>query len=108
MAYRNMNINWSHDRWQHHLHILMDCPAVVSATEIKGRGRRAEVAEWNWSSRSATHSASRRRMLAAWQSQEGRPESSVANDFHLNFPSPSYLLLQNIPKWDINQIQRVL
>lgn len=47
-----MSMNCSHGLWQPH--ILMDGPAVVSATEIKGRGLRAEVAEWNWSSRSAT------------------------------------------------------
>lgn len=77
LAYRNIQHSCSQDRWRYNImiyHNMINCGprmafVVGSATEIKGRGGLgAEVAERNWGSR---YGASRRWMLAAWQS---RPE----------------------------------
>lgn len=77
LAYRNIQHSFSQDRWRYNMmiyHNMINCGprmafVVGSATEIKGRGGLgAEVAERNWGSR---YGASRRWMLAAWQS---RPE----------------------------------
>lgn len=109
LAYRNIQHSFSQDRWRYNMmiyHNMINCgprmaSVVGSATEIKGRGGLgAEVAERNWGSR---YGASRRWMLAAWQSRlEG--QGSVGN----NSPSSSHLLPQNTPQWETILTQRVL